>query len=95
MRPPTDSASIAAGIARASTSSSPLTSMRSAWNVRLAGLPPVRRAGAGIESRTISTRRALVVNGSRARSRTTASAMRPANFSSPYSRSTRAMSLPL
>ena len=54
---------MAAGSARSRTSSSPLTSMRSAWKVRLAGLPPVRRAGAGMESRTSSTSRALVSNG--------------------------------
>ena len=48
--------------------------MRSAWNVRLAGLPPVRRAGAGMVSRMSSTSRGLVVNGSRSRSRTIARA---------------------
>ena len=37
--------------------------MRSAWNVLFAGLPPVRRAGAGIASRMSSTRRADVSNG--------------------------------
>ncbi len=61
MRPPTASASTAAGTARSSTSSSPFTSIRSAWKVRLAGLPPVRRAAAGMLSRTSSTSRALVV----------------------------------
>ena len=54
--------------------------------------PPVRRVAAGTLARTSSTRRALVVNGSRPRSRTTASAMRRAKRSSPYSRSTRARS---
>ncbi len=49
-RPPTPIAAMAAGSARRSTDSSSLTSMRRAWNVRLAGCPPVRRAGAGIAS---------------------------------------------
>ena len=48
--------------------------------------------GAGMDVRMRSTSRALLVNGSRARSATTASAMRLANFSSPYSRSTLARS---
>ena len=47
-RPPTASASSAAGSARSRAPSSSLTSMRSAWNVRLAGWPPVRRVAAGI-----------------------------------------------
>ena len=71
MRPPTASASTAAGSAPASASSSPLTSMRSAWNVRLAGWPPVRRVAAGIDERTSSASRAVPVNGSAPRSRTT------------------------
>ena len=54
---------MAAGIARRSTASSSLTSIRSAWKVRLAGWPPVRRAGAGISAYSSSTRRAEVVNG--------------------------------
>ena len=36
-------------------SSSPLTAMRMAWKVRLAGWPPLRRAAAGIDSLTMST----------------------------------------
>ena len=44
-RPPGTSASIALSSASGSASSSPLTSIRIAWNVRLAGWPPVRRAG--------------------------------------------------
>ena len=44
MRPPTAMASSAAGTARRKVPSSSLTSMRKAWKVRLAGLPPVRRA---------------------------------------------------
>ena len=50
----------APGGARASSS---LTSIRSAWKVRLAGWPPVRRAGAGIAAYSSSTSRAEVVNG--------------------------------
>ena len=38
--------------------------MRSAWKVRLAGLPPVRLAACGSASRISSTSRALLVNGS-------------------------------
>ena len=56
---------MAAGSARRSTASSSLTSIRSAWKVRLAGWPPVRRAGAGISAYSSSTSRAEVVNGSR------------------------------
>lgn len=83
IRPPTSSARTAAGIARSSTESSPLTSMRRAWKVRLAGLPPVRLAACGSASRISSTRRALVVNGSFSRSRTTAATILLACFSSP------------
>ena len=92
MRPPTARAATASGSARSSEASSPLTSMRSAWKVRLAGWPPVRRVAAGIEERTSSASRAVPVNGSVARSRTMASAMRRAKRSSPYLRSTRARS---
>ena len=66
--------------------------MRRAWNVRLAGLPPVRRAAAGIDSRISSTSRADVVNGCTFRSTTTRAAIRLANFSSPYWRRIRARS---
>ncbi len=38
--------------------------MRSAWKVRLAGLPPVRLAVCGSAARISSTRRALLLNGS-------------------------------
>jgi hypothetical protein len=82
--------SMAAGSARRSASSSPFTSIRSAWKVRLAGLPPCRLAGAGIESRTISPSRVVEVSGACERARTSASAIRRANRSSPYSRSTLA-----
>ena len=63
---------MAAGTARRRTASSSLTSMRSAWKVRLAGWPPVRRAGAGISAYSSSTRGAEVVNGVCSRRRTTA-----------------------
>ena len=66
-----------------SARSSALTSIRNAWNVRLAGCPPARRAGAGIERRTSSTSRALVSNGCRSRSRSIAAAIRRAKRSSP------------
>ena len=46
---------LAAGIARRRTPSSSLTSIRSAWNVRLAGFPPSRRAAAGMADRIRST----------------------------------------
>ncbi|CAM5381702.1 hypothetical protein SRIMM317S_02578 [Streptomyces rimosus subsp. rimosus] len=83
IRPPTARARTAAGTALSTAASSALTSMRSAWNVRLAGLPPVRFAACGSASRISSTRRALFVKGSLARSRTTASTIRLACFSSP------------
>ncbi len=67
--------------------------MRNAWNVRLAGFPPVRRVAAGTLARTRSTNRAEFRNGSRSRSRTTAEAIRGANFSSPQVRSRRVNSL--
>ena len=69
--------------------------MRSAWKVRFAGCPPVRRAAAGIDSRTSSASRADEVIRERARSRTIAPAIRAANRSSPYVRSTRVSSAAL
>ena len=63
--------------------SSSFTSIRRAWKVRLAGLPPVRRVAAGIASLTIALSRCVEVIGARARSRATASAIRRANRSSP------------
>ena len=60
---------IAAGTARRSTPSSSLTSMRSAWNVRLAGWPPVRRVAAGMALRTSSARRAVLGRTARGRGR--------------------------
>src|SRR5207302_7006737 len=46
-RPPTASMSSAAGSARRSVPSSSFTSIRSAWKVRLAGLPPGAPGGRG------------------------------------------------
>ena len=66
--------------------------MRSAWKVRLAGLPPVRLAACGSASRISSTSRALLVNGSFSRSRTIAETIRLACFSSPYARRIRTSS---
>ena len=74
---------MAAATAACHTSSSALTSMRSAWKVRLAGCPPLRWEAAGTASRSRSTRRAEPVNGSFSRSRTIADAIRPAKRSSP------------
>ncbi len=65
-RPPTASRSTAAGMARASTLSSWLTSMRSAWKTRLAGCPALCTA-AGVACWMISTSRADVVIGSTSR----------------------------
>ena len=45
------------------SSSSSLTAMRSAWNVRVAGWPPVRRAAAGMALRTSSASSPVVVIG--------------------------------
>ena len=56
MRPPTGRMPSAAGIARSSTESSRLTSMRSAWKTRLAGWP-ARWAAYGVAAIRISTRR--------------------------------------
>ena len=66
---------IAAGSTSRNASNSRLTSMRSAWNVRLAGWPPVRRVAAGIASRTSSASRAVLVSGRWARSRSMAAAI--------------------
>ena len=80
MRPPGRVASIAPSSARGSASSSALTSMRMAWNVRVAGWPPVRRVAAGIASVTMAASSAVVSIG---RAATMARAMRVAKRSSP------------
>ena len=72
------------GTAPRSEVSSSLTAIRSAWNVRFAGWPPVRRAGAGIAWYSSATSSAVEVNGVRARWRTIWAAIRRANRSSPY-----------
>ena len=82
MRPPTARREAICGSVLASLSSSPLTSMRSAWNTRLAGLP----AGRCACGTTWSTRRlswAEVVSGSAARRATISRAIWRAKRSSP------------
>ena len=54
-RPPGRSSSHASGSAASSCASSSLTAIRIAWNVRLAGWPPAKRAGAGIAAVIAST----------------------------------------
>ena len=63
-------ASMAAGMARSRTSSSSLTSIRSAWKVRLAGWPPDLAAPAGTTDRIWSTSSPVVVKGFSARAAT-------------------------
>lgn len=92
IRPPTAIRSTAAGMARSRPESSPLTSIRRAWKVRFAGLPPVRLAAWGRESRMSSTSRALLLKGAFSRSRTMADTIRLACFSSPYWRRIRTSS---
>ena len=75
MRPPGPSRSMASSSAPGRMSSSRFTSMRMAWNVRLAGWPPRRRAGAGMASRTTSASSVVEVTG---RAATMARAMRAA-----------------
>ena len=66
--------------------------MRNAWKVRFAGLPPVRRVAAGIESRTNSASRDVDTSGWRDALANDGCAMRDAKRSSPYTRKTRAIS---
>ena len=80
IRPNGRVASIAASRATGRASSSPLTSMRMAWNVRLAGWPPVRRAAAGIAAVTMPASSTVDSIG---RAATMARAMRAAKRSSP------------
>ena len=61
-------------------SSSALTSMRIAWNVRVAGWPPVRRVAAGMAVVTIAASSAVDSIG---RAATIARATRVAKRSSP------------
>ena len=54
-RPPGRRIVQAGGSARSSDSSSSFTAMRIAWNTRLAGCPPAKRAGAGSADLIVST----------------------------------------
>ena len=90
-RPPTARRLAIWGNVPANLSSSPLTSMRNAWNTRLAGFP----AGRCACGTTSSTRRLScpdVVNGSISRLRTIARAICLEKRSSPYVRKMRARS---
>ncbi len=71
---------MAASSAVGSTSSSALTSIRMAWNVRVAGCPPVRRVAAGMAAVTMAASSAVVSIG---RAATIARAIRVAKRSSP------------
>ena len=65
IRPPTASASTAAGSARASDVELAVDLDAQRLEGALGGWPPVRRVAAGIEERTSSASRAVPVNGSR------------------------------
>ena len=77
-RPSGRSSSHASGSAASSCSSSPLTAIRIAWNVRLAGWPPPNRAGAGIAAVIASTSSNVVASGASSRRRTISRAIRSA-----------------
>ena len=62
-RPPVASMSHACGSAASIASSSPLTAIRIAWKVRLAGLPRPKRADGGRPARTASTSSEVVARG--------------------------------
>ena len=80
-----------AGAPRRAAASSPLTAIRIAWKVRLAGWPPANRAGAGMAAVIASLSSKVVVSSARPRRRTISPAIRSAKRSSPYSRSARAI----
>ena len=61
MRPPIFVTLQASGSASSSWVSSPLTAIRMAWKVRLAGWPPAKRAGAGIAAAIASLSSKVVV----------------------------------
>ena len=63
--------------------SSSLASMRSAWKVRFAGFPPVRRVAAGMLSLTKVASSWVELSGAFARALTMFSTILVANFSSP------------
>src|SRR5215211_7570090 len=64
-RPPTFSCDQATGSASLSASSSPLTAIRIAWKLRLAGWPAPKRAEAGIPALIAATSSAVVESGRR------------------------------
>ena len=64
-RPPSGSMPQAVGSASSSESSSPLTAIRIAWKLRLAGWPPPKRAEAGIPALIASTSSEVVESGRR------------------------------
>ena len=61
-RPPIFATPQASGSASSSCCSSPLTAIRIAWNVRLAGWPPAKRAGAGMAAVIASLSSKVVVS---------------------------------
>ena len=65
------------------TPNSSFTAIRMAWKIRLAGCPPLRRAGAGIAVLIISTNSPVVSIGLFARVRSISRAICFENFSSP------------
>ena len=65
----------ASGSASSSASSSPLTAIRIAWKVRLAGWPPPKRAAVGIPALIAATSSEVVLSGRR---RTISRAIPPA-----------------
>ncbi|CAB5113689.1 unannotated protein [freshwater metagenome] len=89
IRAPTLSSCIAIGSARETAPNSSFVSIRSAWNVLFAGLPPVRLVAAGIASFTSAANSVVELRGALLRAFTIDSTMRVANFSSPYVRKIR------
>ncbi len=89
MRPPGERILIAAPSPVARLPSSSLTSMRMAWKVRVAGWMSLGQAALGMAFSTAAARSLVVVSGRR---RTTKSAIRDAQRSSPRLEITRARS---
>ena len=87
MRPPSVRIAQASGRARSSASSSPLTAIRIAWKVRLAGWPRPKRSDGGIAALIALTSWAVVSIGRRL---VISRAIEPARRSSPSSRITLA-----
>ena len=94
-RPPGFSPSTAARSIGGRASSSPLTAMRMAWKLRLAGCCFSRRAAGGMADLMMSTSSRVVSTGRVSRARTMARAMAGAYRSSPYSNRMRRSSSPL